>query len=47
MYAVGGSKHPTIISQGNRYIAPPNLAAKEVIQKGNPQKKKGEKKEKN
>ncbi|XP_078177547.1 pectate lyase-like isoform X2 [Carex rostrata] len=30
MYAVGGSKNPTIISQGNRYIAPPNIAAKEV-----------------
>jgi pectate lyase len=30
MYAVGGSKNPTIISQGNRYIAPPNLSAKEV-----------------
>jgi pectate lyase len=24
MYAIGGSQHPTIISQGNRYIAPPN-----------------------
>jgi pectate lyase len=31
MYAIGGSQHPTIISQGNRFIAPPNLAAKEVI----------------
>ena len=30
MYAVGGSQHPTIISQGNRFIAPPNPAAKEV-----------------
>ncbi|GJM98101.1 hypothetical protein PR202_ga15077 [Eleusine coracana subsp. coracana] len=30
MYAIGGSKAPTIISQGNRYIAPPNLAAKQV-----------------
>jgi pectate lyase len=30
MYAIGGSKAPTIISQGNRYIAPPNLAAKLV-----------------
>ena len=30
MYAVGGSSHPTIISQGNRFIAPPNLNAKEV-----------------
>ncbi|XP_068651223.1 pectate lyase-like [Aristolochia californica] len=33
MYAVGGSKHPTIISQGNRYIAPPDLAAKEVTKR--------------
>lgn len=31
MYAIGGSKNPTIISQGNRYIAPPNIAAKVVI----------------
>lgn len=23
MYAVGGSAHPTIISQGNRYVASP------------------------
>lgn len=30
MYAIGGSSHPTIISQGNRFIAPPNQAAKEV-----------------
>jgi pectate lyase len=30
MYAIGGSKAPTIISQGNRYIAPPNFAAKQV-----------------
>jgi pectate lyase len=30
MYAIGGSQHPTIISEGNRFIAPPNLAAKEV-----------------
>lgn len=30
MYAIGGSHNPTIISQGNRFIAPPNLAAKEV-----------------
>uniref|UniRef100_A0A0E0E383 Pectate lyase n=1 Tax=Oryza meridionalis TaxID=40149 RepID=A0A0E0E383_9ORYZ len=30
MYAIGGSKNPTIISQGNRYIAPPNLAAKRI-----------------
>uniref|UniRef100_A0A7N0TS97 Pectate lyase n=1 Tax=Kalanchoe fedtschenkoi TaxID=63787 RepID=A0A7N0TS97_KALFE len=30
MYAIGGSRNPTIISQGNRFIAPPNEAAKEV-----------------
>jgi pectate lyase len=30
MYAIGGSSHPTIISQGNRFIAPPNGFAKEV-----------------
>ena len=31
MYAIGGSQHPTIISHGNRFIAPPNIFAKEVI----------------
>lgn len=31
MYAIGGSQHPTIISQGNRFIAPPNLFCKEVM----------------
>jgi pectate lyase len=30
MYAIGGSKHPTIISEGNRFIAPNNGFAKEV-----------------
>lgn len=30
MYAIGGSQHPTIISQGNRFIAPSNQATKEV-----------------
>ncbi|XP_042417534.1 pectate lyase-like [Zingiber officinale] len=30
MYAIGGSMHPTIISQGNRFMGPPNQAAKEV-----------------
>ncbi|KAJ7953761.1 Pectate lyase [Quillaja saponaria] len=30
MYAIGGSMHPTIISEGNRFIAPPNPFAKEV-----------------
>nr|P40973.1 RecName: Full=Pectate lyase; Flags: Precursor [Lilium longiflorum]AAA33398.1 pectate lyase [Lilium longiflorum]CAA78976.1 pectate lyase [Lilium longiflorum] len=33
MYAVGGSQHPTIISQGNRYIAPHIEAAKEVTKR--------------
>ena len=31
MYAIGGSANPTINSQGNRYIAPPDPDAKEVI----------------
>ncbi|XP_061355861.1 pectate lyase-like [Gastrolobium bilobum] len=30
MYAIGGSSGPTILSQGNRFIAPPNNAAKEI-----------------
>lgn len=30
MYAIGGSQRSTIISQGNRYIAPPDVRAKEV-----------------
>ncbi|XP_039042705.1 probable pectate lyase 19 [Hibiscus syriacus] len=30
MYAIGGSKHPTIISQGNRFVAPDDSKAKEV-----------------
>ncbi|KAK4782068.1 hypothetical protein SAY86_016170 [Trapa natans] len=33
MYAIGGSSAPTIISQGNRFIAPPNLAAKEITKR--------------
>lgn len=33
MYAVGGSSHPTIISQGNRYIAPTLNFAKEVTKR--------------
>ncbi|XP_059445237.1 pectate lyase-like [Corylus avellana] len=33
MYAIGGSSHPTIISQGNRFIAPPNGFAKEVTKR--------------
>ena len=36
MYAIGGSAHPTIISQGNRYTAPhlvdPKHDAKQVLQ---------------
>lgn len=31
MYAIGGSKHPTIISEGNRFTAPDDNNAKEVI----------------
>lgn len=30
MYAIGGSHHPTILSQGNRFIAPPDINCKEV-----------------
>ncbi|KAK7266323.1 hypothetical protein RIF29_18966 [Crotalaria pallida] len=30
MYAIGGSSGPTVLSQGNRFIAPHNDAAKEV-----------------
>lgn len=30
MYAIGGSSAPTILSQGNRFIAPDNNAAKEI-----------------
>ncbi|XP_059638769.1 pectate lyase-like [Cornus florida] len=33
MYAIGGSQHPTILSQGNRFIAPPDNAAKEVTKR--------------
>ncbi|KAI5558780.1 hypothetical protein BDE02_17G064500 [Populus trichocarpa] len=33
MYAIGGSKHPTIISQGNRFIAPPELHLKQVTKR--------------
>ncbi|KAJ9152547.1 hypothetical protein P3X46_026104 [Hevea brasiliensis] len=33
MYAIGGSMHPTIISQGNRFIAPNDLALKEVTKR--------------
>ncbi|KAK4804364.1 hypothetical protein SAY86_004181 [Trapa natans] len=30
MYAIGGSSSPTILSQGNRFIAPHNTSAKEI-----------------
>jgi pectate lyase len=33
MYAIGGSANPTINSQGNRFLAPTNPFAKEVILK--------------
>ncbi|KAL6861518.1 hypothetical protein ACP4OV_017218 [Aristida adscensionis] len=33
MYAIGGSKNPTIISQGNRFIAPDDVNAKEVTKR--------------
>ncbi|KAK9707286.1 hypothetical protein RND81_07G186700 [Saponaria officinalis] len=37
MYAIGGSQNPTIISEGNRFIAPPhNAFAKEVTHRMNP-----------
>ncbi|XP_061990568.1 pectate lyase-like [Rosa rugosa] len=33
MYAIGGNMNPTIISQGNRYIAPESHVAKEVTKR--------------
>ncbi|KAL3819378.1 hypothetical protein ACJIZ3_005283 [Penstemon smallii] len=33
MYAIGGSKNPTILSQGNEFIAPDNAFAKEVTKR--------------
>ncbi|XP_010528323.1 PREDICTED: probable pectate lyase 19 [Tarenaya hassleriana] len=34
MYAIGGSQHPTILSQGNRFIAPPHISwAKQVTKR--------------
>ncbi|KAF3780095.1 Pectate lyase [Nymphaea thermarum] len=33
MYAIGGSQHPTIISEGNRFVAPPIDYAKEVTKR--------------
>ncbi|CAJ1946921.1 unnamed protein product [Sphenostylis stenocarpa] len=35
MYAIGGSAGPTILSQGNRFIAPHNDAAKEITHRIN------------
>ncbi|KAL9243214.1 hypothetical protein vseg_017128 [Gypsophila vaccaria] len=37
MYAIGGTQQPTIISQGNRFIAPPNPNAKEVTRRTAPE----------
>ncbi|CAN8266736.1 unnamed protein product [Cochlearia groenlandica] len=33
MYAIGGNMNPTIISQGNRFIAPPNEDCKQVTKR--------------
>ncbi|KAL8529636.1 hypothetical protein ACS0TY_006897 [Phlomoides rotata] len=33
MYAIGGSQNPTILSQGNRFVAPDNRNAKEVTKR--------------
>ncbi|KAK7407344.1 hypothetical protein VNO78_09182 [Psophocarpus tetragonolobus] len=33
MYAIGGSKNPTIISEGNRFVAPDNTNAKEITKR--------------
>ncbi|XP_009599825.1 probable pectate lyase P59 isoform X1 [Nicotiana tomentosiformis] len=33
MYAIGGSMHPTIITQGNRFIAPPDIFKKQVTKR--------------
>ncbi|XP_010514040.1 PREDICTED: probable pectate lyase 6 [Camelina sativa] len=33
MYAIGGNMNPTIISQGNRFIAPPNEDSKQVTKR--------------
>ncbi|GAB2212639.1 hypothetical protein Droror1_Dr00020617 [Drosera rotundifolia] len=35
MYAIGGTSHPTIISQGNRFIAPPDPKAKQITNRNN------------
>ena len=31
MYAIGGSQNPTIVSQGNRFLPPPDPRVKEVL----------------
>ncbi|KAL7115117.1 hypothetical protein ACP275_04G164600 [Erythranthe tilingii] len=33
MYAIGGSQHPTILSQGNNFVAPQDRFAKEVTKR--------------
>ncbi|ESW29378.1 hypothetical protein PHAVU_002G065800 [Phaseolus vulgaris] len=33
MYAIGGSKHPTIISEGNRFVAPDSKDAKQITKR--------------
>ncbi|KAK7362193.1 hypothetical protein VNO77_04299 [Canavalia gladiata] len=33
MYAIGGSKNPTIISEGNRFIGPNNIHAKQITKR--------------
>ncbi|CAL0330946.1 unnamed protein product [Lupinus luteus] len=33
MYAIGGSQNPTIISEGNRFIGPDNINAKQVTKR--------------
>ncbi|CAN6878766.1 unnamed protein product [Brassica oleracea] len=33
MYAIGGNMNPTIISHGNRFIAPPNEQAKQITKR--------------
>lgn len=33
MYAIGGTKSPTIICQGNRFVAPENAVTKEITKR--------------
>ncbi|KAI3812060.1 hypothetical protein L1987_16763 [Smallanthus sonchifolius] len=37
MYAIGGSSNPTILSQGNRFVASDNPHTKQVRQRNNAQ----------